>query len=229
MLSAWRPPGHGWRVLCSRVLSSTIANRVQLSAFRFPRYPSITQAELAIIHLSHNKVHVLYILGSTTDRRASTIPYIFTRDRFNDGQASERRSATRRTRHGGAVGRLYLGPRDLDARRLSGQCRPTTSAPCTLRSRRQFSPSPCTLSAPRPVYTGDRKMALLPHAARRICEGKTCHSLCHSSVVVPFRKGLRRVQLRHEMPLMRSLACEPSKKMLLALFAITPVAEARPA
>ena len=90
--------------------------------------------------------------------------YIFTRYGFNDGQASERRSATRRTRHGGAVGRLYLGPRDLDARRLSGQCRPTTSAPCTLRSRRQFSPSPCTLSAPRPVYTGDRKMALLPHA-----------------------------------------------------------------
>ena len=130
MLSAWRPPGHGWRVLCARVLSSTIANRVQLSAFRFPRYPSITQAELAIIHLSHNKVHVLYILGSTTDRRASVpIPYIFTRDRFNDGQASERRSATRRTRHGGAVGRLYLGPRDLDARRLSGNsgqsaCRP---------------------------------------------------------------------------------------------------------
>ena len=121
MLSAWRPPGHGWRVLCARVLSSTIANRVQLSAFRFPRYPSITQAELAIIHLSHNKVHVLYILGSTTDRRASVpIPYIFTRDRLNDGQASERRSATRRTRHGGAVGRLYLGPRDLDARRLSG-------------------------------------------------------------------------------------------------------------
>ena len=122
MLSAWRPPGHGWRVLCARVLSSTIANRVQLSAFRFPRYPSITQAELAIIHLSHNKVHVLYILGSTTDRRASVRPYpfrsIFTRDRLNDGQASERRSATRRTRHGGAVGRLYLGPRDLDARRL---------------------------------------------------------------------------------------------------------------
>ena len=174
-------------------------------------------------------IHIRFNDGQASERTPFRTFYIFTRDRFNDGQASERRSATRRTRHGGAVGRLYLGPRDLDARRLSGQCRPTTSAPCTLRSRRQLSPSPCTLSAPRPVYTGDRKMALLPHAARRICEGKTCHSLCHSSVVVPFRKGLRRVQLRHEMPLMRSLACEPSKKMLLALFAITPVAEARPA
>lgn len=229
MLSAWRPPGHGWRVLCSRVLSSTIANRVQLSAFRFPRYPSITQAELAIIHLSHNKVHVLYILGSTTDRRASTIPYIFTRDRFNDGQASERRSATRRTRHGGAVGRLYLGPRDLDARRLSGQsaCRPQAHhALCDHAASSHhlhahfLHPALCT---PATVKWHCSPMPLDGS------EGKTCHSLCHSSVVVPFRKGLRRVQLRHEMPLMRSLACEPSKKMLLALFATTPVAEARPA